>query len=789
MAASVNGVWGIDVGVNSLKSIRLRDGEDGLEVIGFDYIEHRKILTSEDVSSEEKLEIIAETVNTFVSRNEFGKDEVAISVAGHNAFVKFVPLPPVDAKKIPEMVQYEAVQQIPFDINEVEWDHQIMETPDSSVKEVGLFAIKNEIVNEVVDVFAEHNLKVACVQVAPMALHNYVNYDRDDITSSASKATVLLDMGTDTTTLVVSTKNNVWTRSIRIGGSAFTEAISDAFHLRFAKAEKLKRTATVSKYIRQIFSAMKPVYTDLGSEVQRSLGFYTSSGSGRQKGFSKMIVFGGGMRLKGVAKYLQQTLGMPVIVPDSFENLKISEDVSSAKFHENITDYGIAYGLAVQLLGEAKVTSNLLPRHIARAMAWARKARLFTIAASILFVVTLLGFARAKVEAGKYKAAKSHRAKTSQIVSTAQRVQGELDEQTTRNDELAARINKQMVYFDYRDVIPVLAQRILSALPNKDTNADQTELYAAFSAGDINAIKKIDRKERKQLFVTGFSIDFTSAVKTASFKNISGANKGRFGGGGGDDTMMVDDGFDDLAGEEDFLGEGGDFDIGFESPAGMGIGGSLQSAKAQEIEAGDNGPGFVVTIEGFCPYEDIGELLDPLGVGEDKSKWGFVTRLQNLDKIYENCQFELFKKQEVQHFIQKTGDVGVEEEEMPSGIGVSREFVRVVIESEDGAATNVRSPGFSSRRRSGPERIEVENGLIDPLTKEEIAKTVDYITQEEIDNDPDLDQDDLGKVKTDRNGDQKYIVRDHWFRINAKFLWKNAPEQEEITSTNALGLF
>ncbi|MBW8035857.1 MAG: type IV pilus assembly protein PilM [Planctomycetes bacterium] len=769
MAASVHGVWGIDVGVNSLKAVRLIEGEDGLEVIGFDYIEHRKLLSGGNVSPEEKHEIIAETVSTFVSRNEIEKDEVAISVAGHNAFARFVSLPPVDAKKIPEIVKYEAVQQIPFNINEVEWDWQLMETPDSPVKEVGLFAIKNELVNEIVDVFAHENMRVTCVQIAPIALHNYVNYDRDDIASSSRKATILLDMGADNTTLVVSTKTSVWQRSIRIGGNAFTEAISDAFHLKFAKAEKLKRTATVSKYIRQIFSAMKPVYTDLGSEVQRSLGFYTSSGSGRQKGFSKMIVFGGGMKLKGVAKYLQQTLGIPVIVPDSFEKLKIAEDVSSARFHENITDYGVAYGLAVQLLGEAKITSNLLPKRIASAMAWARKEKLFTIAASILLAVSVLSLVVARVNAGKYnsKAAQTYRSKTKQIISIAQGVQNRQDEQLTRDDESAARMEKQMAYFDYRDVIPVLAQRILASLPNKDNNKEQVELYEAFAAGDTNAVKKIDRQQRKQIFVTGLSINYTQSIKTAPFRIIKSGVRGRGGRRARDDTntRSRDDDEDEYSGA-------------YGSAKYYNVPGSQTAAGVLEDGEIDNGPGFVVTIEGFSPYAEIIELLDPSGVGTDQSKWGFVTRLQNLDQIFKNCQFELFKREEIEHFIQKTGEVDLNATEIPGGIGTVKEFIRVVIDTPDNPVASGRRPMYNMRGMHTLDRIQIEMGLIDPLTKEEIAKTLDFRTQEEIDNDPSIDQDDLGRIKTDRNGDQMYITRDHWFRINAKFLWKNAPKQE-----------
>lgn len=773
MASSVHGVWGIDIGINSLKAIRLIEGEEGLEVIGFDYIEHGKLLSAEDVTDFEKSEIIAETVKTFVERNEIEQDEVAISVAGHNAFARFIKLPPVEPKKIPEIVRYEAVQQIPFDINEVEWDWQQMENPDSPDTEVGLFAIKNEIVNEIMDVFAHQNLKVTCVQIAPIALHNYVNYDRNDVGTSSKKATVILDMGAENTTLVVSTTSSLWQRSIRIGGNAFTEAIADAFHLRFAKSEKLKRTALRSKYVRQIFSAMKPVYTDLGSELQRSLGFYTSSGSGHQKGFSKIIVFGGGMKLKGVAKYLQQTLGVPVIVPDSFEKLTISEDISSAKFHENITDYGVAYGLAVQLMGEAKVTSNLLPRRIAREMAWARKGKLFTIAACVLLVVSVLSFATARVNVSSYNSGKTFRAETNRIVNRAKDAQNILAEQIARNNDSEAKIAKQMAYFEYRDMIPMLAQRILACLPNKENNILQANLYEAFAGGDVESVMAIPRNQRKQLFVTSMSIHFAKELKTATFKTAKrdGSRNIRKR-----TTRSYSSDYEDD--EEEYV------DYGTLKQPSTFINDMPGTETEMETEVDVlEGAGFVVTVEGYSPYAEIGELLDPLGVRDEKSKWGFVTRLKNLEDMFENCPFKLFAKTEgIEHFNQKIGKVEITHPEMPLGIGVVKELTRIILDPEENPRTTAQSTSYAYRGRTGTGRIgETEMGLIDPFTKEEIAKTIDYITQEEIDNGTTANQDDLGKIKyDDGTGEPMYIVRDHWFRIEAKFLWKDAPVQDTL---------
>ena len=310
MASTVSGVWAIDIGSNSLKALRLQATDEGVEVIGFDYIEYPKVLSGGGVADTEKVQILSEALHTFASRNEVSKDEVAISIAGHNSFSRFIKLPPVEQKRVPEIVQFEAIQQIPFDINEVEWDWQLMDNSDSPDTEVGIFAIKNEVIDEVMTNFTKEGMKVTCVQILPMALYNYVYYDRSDLGRANEKATVILDMGAENTTLVVCTKSTVWQRSIRIGGNAFTEAVAEKFHLSFQKAEKLKRTAPMSKYVRQIFSAMKPIYTDLGSEVQRSLGFYGSSSPGREKGFSKIIALGGGMKLEAKVESIKINSGV-----------------------------------------------------------------------------------------------------------------------------------------------------------------------------------------------------------------------------------------------------------------------------------------------------------------------------------------------------------------------------------------------------------------------------------------------------------------------------------------------
>ncbi len=765
---AANGFWAIDIGTTSLKALRMRHGDEGLEVVGFSHIEHSRSLTSMGVEHDQREQIVAETLRRFMEEYEIAKDEVAISISGQNSFSRFIKLPPVEPKKIPEIVQFEAVQQIPFDINEVEWDWQLMEDENSPDKEVGLFAIKNELISEVMDHFTRENLRVTCVQIAPMALYNYAYYDRDDVAASADKATVILDMGADSSTLVICTKSSVWQRSIRIGGNTFTQAIADAFHKDMRTAEKLKRTAPMSKYMRQIYTAMKPVYTDFGSEIQRSLGFYSSSPAGRGKTFTKVIALGGGVKLQGLAKYLTQTLGIPVIKPDSFEKLNLSPDVSAAKFHENVSDFGVVYGLGAQLLGEARIATNLLPRRIARAMAWTRKARIFTIAASVLLAVMVLGLGKAFSDLKKIQGHSAIQNKNKQAINQTRDVINQIDEQKARLEPLTATVEKEKGRFQYRDAVPELNATILKCLPGKDYAASEEEeaMYAAFEAGNVKELTKVPRAERKLLFITRVAMDYTQDVETTDFTQFKNQGMGmgmRFTGRPGATSTI------DMEMPGGMLGGMPGGMPGEMSPGGM------QPANQGAVEEETGGAGFVVVIEGYSPYRDLPKLLDPLMAGQVQSRWGVVTRFENLQTLFPDSPFTLFNKHEITHFKVETGLVDLSLKEMPAGIGVQKEIERVSSDQAVPTAVGVRGGGGSR----GTDFVYKETVLLDPMTGEEISKTYDIVTQRDVDADSDLTDRDLGRKKRTPFGEDIFIERDQWFRIQAKFIWTGGPKIEK----------
>src|SRR3954463_8040633 len=121
MAKTAPGVWGIDLGQCALKALRLQEVDGQLTATSFDYVEYPKILSQPDADPDQ---LTREALEQFLSRNSLRGDQGAISVTGPAGPARGVKLPPVEEKKIADIVKFEAKQQIPFNLDEVVWDFQ-----------------------------------------------------------------------------------------------------------------------------------------------------------------------------------------------------------------------------------------------------------------------------------------------------------------------------------------------------------------------------------------------------------------------------------------------------------------------------------------------------------------------------------------------------------------------------------------------------------------------------------------------------------------------------------------
>jgi type IV pilus assembly protein PilM len=371
--ADQNAVWGIEIGQAGLKAIRVERDRDSDELIAtnFDYIAHPKILNQPDAIPDE---LIRDAMKTFTSRNKIENEMVAISLPGANALSRFIKLPPVESSRIAEIVKYEARQQIPFPLEEVIWDFQPVGTGTTEgtftlEAEIGLFAMKRDQVMKNLRPFLEKKIEVELIQIAPLALFNFLYFDVLKLDPKAdanptNENILIMDMGTDSTTLIVTNGYKIWTRNIPMGGNHFTRALTKEMKLTFAKAEHLKINATRSPDPRAVFQAMKGVFTEYAAEVQKSINFF--AGANRESKIVKVIGVGGAFNMSGLQKYLEQHLqSYPVERVDKFSRLVGDSVINAPLFKENISTFIVPYGLAIQQLKKTSIRTTLLPPEIA----------------------------------------------------------------------------------------------------------------------------------------------------------------------------------------------------------------------------------------------------------------------------------------------------------------------------------------------------------------------------------------------------------------------------------------
>ncbi|QDU80435.1 Competence protein A [Polystyrenella longa] len=510
--ASKRGAWGIEIGQSALKAIRLEFNENTEQVVAtaFDFVPHPKILSQPDAIPEE---LIAQSIEKFLSRNKLNNDVVGISVPGQAALTRFVQLPPVDASKIKDIVQFEARQQIPFDLDEVIWDYQTFGTADEETgymldAEVGLFAMKRDLIEQHFRPFSEVKIELDLIQTAPLALFNFLTFDQLGLKAEDQPATdgeyiLLLDMGVDNTTLIVSNGQKIWTRNVGIGGNHFTRALTKEMKLTFAKAEHLKCNATRSPDPRAVFQALRPVFNNFVAEIQRSIGFFSSVNRDAQ--ISRVVGVGNGFRMAGLQKFLQQNLQYDVERLDSFNELVGDKVISEPMFTENILTYAVPYGIALQMLDQCRIKTNLLPpeilttRKIRQKKPWAMVTAA-TIMAGVTFSTLAYSMVSGSVSEERFGDAEN--AATS-LKTTVDQAKSKYDELVAANKKIAAKANSFTSFVENRELWLEVYKAINESLPR-----DNPDL-----------IDDMDLPDREQIRLTSITANKQSASQLTNWYN------------------------------------------------------------------------------------------------------------------------------------------------------------------------------------------------------------------------------------------------------------------------------
>jgi type IV pilus assembly protein PilM len=483
--ASSNICWGIEMGFGAIKALKLENDSSGFKVLDFAIVNHPKVLSTPEFDQTDAMRV---ALGTLVNQHDLSNARIAVSLPGHQSFARFAKLPPVEPKKVPDIVKFEAVQQIPFPLEEVEWDYQTFVSPDSPEVEVGIFAVTRQRIMDQLSMLHDVGLTPDLVTLSPIAAYNALAVDLGF--TDETPGTIILDIGTVATDMIIAEAGRVWVRTFPIGGHQFTEALVSAFKLSYSKAEKLKREAEQSKHARHVFQAMRPVFSDIVQEIQRSIGFYHSVHPDAD--LKRLIGLGSTFRLPGLRKYLKQQLQLDVYRLEQFKKLSI-DGPRAGEFQAASFNLATAYGCVLQAFDNAPMQANLMPVPVIKEALWKKKVPYFAAAAGLAAATAGAMFIRPLMDSTAFAGAQRP-AVLQQVVNEASTLAEEAENaQVTDNAQPNLRGAEIVGLLNGRE----LYAQILEDTARLMTMVDASALEAA--AADTRLAEALNEKEPMKL--------------------------------------------------------------------------------------------------------------------------------------------------------------------------------------------------------------------------------------------------------------------------------------------------
>lgn len=395
---------GVDFGAGSLKVAEFELDETGnlvLKQYGY------KALGLEGSQETARENVLRKAIVDLLAERQFGSKKTNVCAPGFHVFSKFVKLPPVDTSKVTQIIQYEAQQNVPFPLEEVVWDYQILGSTPTGELEVLLVAIKSDIVEGLFRTADATGLRLQLVDVSPAALCNAFRYNYGDLEG----CTMLLDIGAKTSNLLFFEKGKVYSRSINIGANSITQEFGAESKLRFNEAEKIKvaegfvslggayeepenpHQAAISKIARQVM-------TRLHIQVNQTIQFYRGQQGGSAP--QRLFLAGGASIMPYTAQFFAEKLNVPVEYFNPFRNIQINPAINLEELARVAHAFGEVAGLGLRNAAQCPVELNLVPKSIRKRQQLDQKKPYFIAAIfSLVLVVFAYGWFYDRVAAVK----------------------------------------------------------------------------------------------------------------------------------------------------------------------------------------------------------------------------------------------------------------------------------------------------------------------------------------------------------------------------------------------------
>ena len=344
-------VVGLDIGSSCVKAVELKPAGDAFELskLGHATLPSEAIVQGAFLNTTAIVDAIREAMERAGIRGR----EIATAISGHSVIVKKITLQQMSREQLEESIKWEAEQYIPFDVNEVNLDFQILDTAQGEGQmDVLLVAAKKDLLDDYVQVIAEAGYSAQVVDIASFAVENAWEAN----TAGEDEGVVALaNIGSQVSNINVVTGGvPVFTRDVALGGSLYTEEIQKTLSIGFEEAERIKigdaDVASKDVVPKEVEQAMRQVTSQIVGEIARSLEFYAATAE--DGGIAKIVLAGGSAHVSGLAAAFEERMDVPVEVMNPVQRLQVGSGVDAKQLEDLGPSLAVGIGLGMRRLDE-----------------------------------------------------------------------------------------------------------------------------------------------------------------------------------------------------------------------------------------------------------------------------------------------------------------------------------------------------------------------------------------------------------------------------------------------------
>ena len=340
---------GLDIGSSYLKVVQLKEKKGAYELAAFDVMQLPPELVVEG-SIIDSIRLV-ECIKELLKRAKIKAKECVLGISGHTSvIIRRITLPEMSEEELSESIKFEAEQYVPFDIDDVNIDFQILGPMDEPGQmDVMLVAVKKDVITEYTQVVSEAGLKPVVVDVHAFCIGNAFEINNE---IDPEHTVALVNIGANTINMnIMKGGLSVFTRDSAMGSNLHSEALQKEFGLEYDSAEALKRGEKVEgAKLEDAQAALQQASEEIAGEIARSVDLYRSTAYMEE--IHEVVLSGGGSLVPGFPELLADTLGLEVRLSEPFANIQVPGRFDVTFIEELGPIATVAVGLAMRSVGD-----------------------------------------------------------------------------------------------------------------------------------------------------------------------------------------------------------------------------------------------------------------------------------------------------------------------------------------------------------------------------------------------------------------------------------------------------